>query len=154
MPNIFNDGGTLTFSGMRTCPKSTVKAVDEKRDLINVNVTNMVDWNSPSHQTPKWPISKTVSSPGRVKTIVFLSYRRSGVSLPFSSEILIPLGDGFWPRPTQNFASEKVKAIKLKKRSTTAKISEHEWSWKSLMTLGSEWKKSNKYFVKNRKSFS
>lgn len=59
----------------------------------------------PSHQTPKWPISKTVSSPGSVKTIVFLSYRLRGDSFPFSSDILIPFGDGFCPRPTQNFAS-------------------------------------------------
>lgn len=36
MPNIFNDGGTLAFSGMRTCPKSTVKAVgDGEKSVIN-----------------------------------------------------------------------------------------------------------------------
>lgn len=84
MPNIFNDGGTLTASGILTCPKSTVNA---------------------SHQMPKCPIWKTVKSPGNVKTIVFLSYRRSGVSLPFSSGIRIPFDDGFGPWPTQNFAS-------------------------------------------------
>lgn len=79
-----SDGGTLTPSGMRTWPKSTVNA---------------------SHQTPKWPISNTVKSPGNVRTIVFLSYLINGVSLPFSSGILIPFGDGLVPRPTQNLAS-------------------------------------------------
>lgn len=67
-----------------TCPKSTVNA---------------------SHQTPKWPISKMVRSPGSVKTIVFLSYLINGVSFPFSSGILIPFGVGLLPGPTQNFAS-------------------------------------------------
>lgn len=84
MPSIRSDGGTLTPSGIRTWPKSTVNA---------------------SHHTPKWPISKTVKSPGNVRTIVFLSYLINGVSLPFSSGILMPFGDGFNPRPTQNFAS-------------------------------------------------
>lgn len=65
-------------------PKSTVKA---------------------SHQTPKWPMSKTVRSPGSVRTIVLRSYRRSGTSFPFSSGTLIPCGLGLFPRPTQNFAS-------------------------------------------------
>lgn len=64
--------------------------------------------NLPSHQTPKCPISKTVNSPGSVKTIVFLSYRLNGTSLPFSSGIFNPFGDGFTPRPTQNFASKKT----------------------------------------------
>lgn len=69
------------------CPKSTVNA---------------------SHQIPKWPMSKTVKSPGNVSTTVFLSYLLSGTSLPFSSGTRIPCGDGFGPLPTQNFASVRT----------------------------------------------
>jgi len=83
-PSIFRLGGTLRLWGRSTWPKSTVKA---------------------SHQTPKWPMSKTVISPGRVSTIVLRSYRRRGFVFPFSSGILIPWGVGLLPWPTQNFAS-------------------------------------------------
>lgn len=54
---------------------------------------------------PKCPISNTVKSPGNVKTTVLRSYRLNGTSFPFSSGTLIPCGDGFGPRPTQNLAS-------------------------------------------------
>lgn len=83
-PNIRRDGGTFTFCGICTCPKSTVNA---------------------SHQMPKCPISKTVKSPGKVKTTVLRSYRLKGTSFPFSSGTLMPCGDGLEPRPTQNLAS-------------------------------------------------
>lgn len=88
IPNIFKEGGTLRPCGILICPKSTVNA---------------------SHQMPKCPISKTVKSPGSVKTTVFLSYRRSGTSLPFSSGTRIPRGEGFEPLPTQNLASVNKK---------------------------------------------
>lgn len=84
MPSMRSEGGTLMPCGMRTCPKSTVNA---------------------SHQMPKWPISKTVRSPGSVSTMVFFSYRLNGFSRPFSSGMRRPFGDGRCPYPTQNFAS-------------------------------------------------
>lgn len=46
-----------------------------------------------------------VNFPGKVSTIVLLSYRFNGESFPFSSEIRTPLEEGFGPRPVQNFAS-------------------------------------------------
>lgn len=84
MPNIFNEGGTLALSGILTWAKSTANA---------------------SHHTPKWPMSKTVTSLGRVRTMVLRSYRRRGTILPFSSGMRMPCGDGFGPRPVQNLAS-------------------------------------------------
>lgn len=83
-PSIFSDGGTFKPAGICMCPKSTVNA---------------------SHHIPKWPMSKMVRSPGKVNTTVFLSYFRKGVSLPFSSGILMPCGDGLDPEPAQNLAS-------------------------------------------------
>lgn len=83
-PNIFRLGGMFKSCGIWMWPKSTVKA---------------------SHQIPKCPMSKTVRSPGNVRTSVFLSYLRSGVSLPFSSATRRPWGDGLGPLPTQNLAS-------------------------------------------------
>lgn len=46
-----------------------------------------------------------IRTPGRVSTMVFLSYFLSGASLPFSSGMRMPCGEGLSPRPTQNFAS-------------------------------------------------
>lgn len=86
-PSIFSDGGTLKPFGKVTWPKSTVKA---------------------SHQTPKWPMSNIVRSPGNVSTMVLWSYRRKGTSFPFSSATLIPCGVGFSPAPTQNLASKSI----------------------------------------------
>lgn len=83
-PSIFNDGGTLKLVGIVTWPKSTVNA---------------------SHHTLKWPMSNTVRSPGNVSTMVLWSYRRKGVSLPFSSATRTPCGVGLSPMPTQNLAS-------------------------------------------------
>lgn len=36
MPSILSDGGTLICSGMRTCPKSTVKA---EKKIVELNFT-------------------------------------------------------------------------------------------------------------------
>lgn len=52
-------------------------------------------------------------TPGKVSTMVFLSYFLSGVSLPFSSGMRMPWGDGFSPRPTQNLASADKHNIHL-----------------------------------------
>lgn len=90
-PSIFREGGTFKFCGTCICPKSTVNA---------------------SHHIPKCPTSKTVKSPGKVRTTVFRSYLRKGTSFPFSSGTLIPCGDGFGPRPIQNLASVTEDQIK------------------------------------------
>lgn len=88
-PSIFSDGGTLRTDGTDTWPKSTVKA---------------------SHHIPKWPMSNMVRSPGKVSTMVLRSYRRKGISFPFSSATLMPCGVGLSPAPTQNLAS-KIKSL-------------------------------------------
>lgn len=78
-----------------------------REDLLDAESTGLdvifVIFGMPSSSSGHNP--HEVRTPGNVSTMVFLSYFLSGTSLPFSSGMRMPCGDGFSPRPTQNFAS-------------------------------------------------